>query len=49
LKFVANLEKYRYGTLFFNQFFHRAVNWGIYPSNWRGEGINENLEGEYLE
>ena len=29
--------------------FHRAVNWGIYPANWGGEGINEKMEGEYLE
>ncbi len=29
--------------------FHRAVKWGIYPENGCGEGINENLNGEYLE
>ncbi len=29
--------------------FHRAVSWGIYPPNWGGEGINKEMEGEYLE
>jgi len=29
--------------------FHRAVNWGIYPPNWGGEGINEKMNGKYLE
>ena len=29
--------------------FHRAVNWGIYSSNWGGEGIGDKMAGEYLE
>ncbi len=29
--------------------FHRAVSCGIYPYNWGGEGINEKINGEYLE
>jgi len=29
--------------------FHRAVNWGIYPTNWGGDGINEKMAFKYLE
>ena len=29
--------------------FHRAVNWGIYPANWGGEGINEKMDWKCLE
>jgi len=41
--YVKQVKDWKYSS------FHRAVNWGIYPSNWCGEGINENLEGECLE
>ena len=41
--YVKQVKDWKYSS------FHQTVKWGIYSENWGGEGINENLDGEYLE